>query len=227
MRAAEQVVEFAEEMTLGESRWPAAIAILGTIVLHLTMPERLTVGPNWLLPILLAVALIPLLIATPRRSANSARWTRVLSLLILAALAVTNFVSIGILIHEILTGSRNDITGQKLIWTAVNLWLTNVVVFGLTYWELDAGGPESRAIPDPPRHDFLFPQMATPELFATSGWRPVFVDYLYVSFTNSTAFSPTDTMPLTPRAKLLMSLQAGVSLITVALVAARAVSLLG
>ncbi|MFZ4586054.1 MAG: hypothetical protein ACOYNI_12595 [Acidimicrobiia bacterium] len=226
-RAAEQVVEFAEQLVIGESRWPAAVAIAGTIVLHLTMPERLTVGPNWLFPVLLSVALIPLLIATPRRSAESARWTRVLSLVLLGALAVTNFVSIGILIHEILVGRRSDITGQKLIWTAVNLWLTNVVVFGLSYWEIDAGGPEKRSDMDPPHPDFLFAQMTVPELFAPTSWRPVFIDYLYVSFTNSTAFSPTDTMPLTPRVKLLMGLQAGVSLITVALVAARAVNILG
>jgi hypothetical protein len=115
--------------------------------------------------------------------------------------------------------------GRELIVASVGIWLTNVIVFGLWYWELDRGGPYARHREDHPEPDFLFPQMCTPGA-GRPDWAPGFTDYLYVSLTNATAFSPTDTMPLTPMAKLLMGGQAIASLLTVAVVASRAVNIL-
>lgn len=221
--AAEHLYDLAEALTVGESRWPAAVAIAATLVLHLFLPRAYRVLPGWVLPVLLSALLIPLLIATPRRSASSARWTRVGSLVLLLALGVANFVSIGLLLHLLLTAKITD--GHQLVWSAISLWLTNVVVFGLAFWELDAGGPEARADTTPTRPDFFFPQNSAPDL-CDPLWHPVFIDYLYVSFTNCTAFSPTDTMPLTPRVKMLMGFEAVVSLVVIALLAARAVNLL-
>jgi hypothetical protein len=105
------------------------------------------------------------------------------------------------------------------------LWATNVLLFSLWYWELDRGGPIAREQQKTAFPDFLFPQMIDPQ-FAPSDWRPMMLDYLYVSFTNATAFSPTDTMPLSRWAKLLMAVQSGTSLATLGLVVARAVNIL-
>lgn len=121
-------------------------------------------------------------------------------------------------------------TGQTLLLDAVNIWLTNVIVFGLWYWSIDRGGPASRGVTRSKDCDFLFPQMQM-QTQSTSdtrspAWSPGFVDYLYVAFTNASAFSPTDTMPLSGRAKLLMMVQSSISLLTLALVAARAVNIL-
>jgi len=117
------------------------------------------------------------------------------------------------------------VDGHELIVSSIQIWLTNVIVFGLWYWEVDRGGPRVRCRPDHEEPDFLFPQMVTPDA-ARPRWTPTFLDYLYVSFTNATAFSPTDTMPLTVIAKMLMAVESVVSLVTVAVVAARAVNIL-
>ena len=127
------------------------------------------------------------------------------------------------LIRGLLQGSKAE--ASQLVFSAIQIWLTNVIVFGLWYWELDRGGPSARCTPEHREPDFLFPQMATPSI-APDGWFPHFVDYLYVAFTNATAFSPTDTLPLTVWAKGLMTVQSLASLLTVALVAARAVNIL-
>ena len=127
------------------------------------------------------------------------------------------------LVQSLLNGSKA--TGKLLLLSALNIWFTNVIVYALWYWELDQGGPHERGLADCPRPDFLFPQMTAKE-FSPPDWSPGFVDYLFVSFTNATAFSPTDTLPLTPAVKVLMMVQAMTSLLTVALVASRAVNIL-
>jgi hypothetical protein len=134
-------------------------------------------------------------------------------------------VSLVILLHQLVGGAR--LSGSELIFSAIQVWLTNVLIFGLWFWELDRGGPGRRSHPAEGERpaDFLFPQMSSPE--NAPGWSPGFVDYLYVSFTNATAFSPTDAMPLTRRAKALMLVEALASLVTVARVAGRAVNILG
>ena len=126
--------------------------------------------------------------------------------------------------HHLLNGGKEN--GHQLILSGIVLWCTNVLLFGLWYWEIDRGGPPARAKGEPDRADFLFPQMTDPK-WAPANWMPKLIDYLYVSLTNATAFSPTDTMPLTPTAKWLMSAQSLVSLVTIGLVVARAVNILG
>ncbi|TMC48610.1 MAG: hypothetical protein E6J14_10995 [Chloroflexi bacterium] len=206
------------------SRWPPSLAVVAAIVLFVTLPEKLSPGPRWVLPVLEAALLIPLLLTAPRRHVGESTWARVASIVLIGLINVADFVSLGLLVREIVRGSHTS--GHDLIFAAVQIWLTNVIVFGLWYWELDRGGPGPRAHSEHREPDFLFPQMVTPEA-APAGWAPSFVDYLYVSLTNATAFSPTDTMPLTVWAKALMGGQALASLVTVAVVAARAVNIIG
>jgi hypothetical protein len=143
---------------------------------------------------------------------------------LLALVSLTTLVSLILLARFLLDGSQAR--GHALLFAGAVLWMTNVLVFGIWYWELDGGGPGARLTRDggSVRPDFLFPQMAQPQL--ASGWRPAFVDYLYTSYTNATAFSPTDTLPLTGMAKLLMAVQSLTALVTVVLVVARAVNAL-
>lgn len=213
----------------GEPRWPASLALLAAIGLYVTLPEKLTFGPIWLIPALELVLLVPLSITAPRRHGNESTWQRIAAVALIAIVNAANVASLVLLIHILLGGGkvgRREVPGQQLLVGAAQIWMTNVIVFALWFWELDRGGPDDRSEPGHRAPDFLFPQMVTPDC-TTKHWTPSFVDYLYVSFTNATAFSPTDTMPLTPWAKLLMLFQALASLLTIALVAARAVNILG
>ena len=165
-----------------------------------------------------------MLVASPRRLPTEARWTQIAAILAVAIASLANAASLGLLIHHLLYFGK-DVTGEELLFSSISIWVTNVIVFGLWYWELDRGGPDDRLREDHNPPDFLFPQMVTPDC-AVPGWSPKFVDYFYVAFTNATAFSPTDTMPLSVSAKMLMALQATVSLLTITLVAARAVNII-
>jgi hypothetical protein len=207
----------------GESRWPATAAVLIALAIQLALPGRLTLGPRYLVPGLAAALLLPLAIGNPSRLSHESRDLRVISLALIGLLGCANTYALALLVKLLLAGGTT--AGRQLIYAAVGIWLTNIVVFGLAYWELDRGGPSGRARCDHPPPDFLFPQMSIPQL-GDRPWFPGFVDYLYVALTNGTAFSPTDAMPLTQRTKLLMGLQSVVSLITLALVAARAVNIL-
>jgi uncharacterized membrane protein len=167
--------------------------------------------------------LVPLLIAVPVRHARETTAHRVASIALIAVVNVANVASLVLLVKSLLDGGGT--AGGPLIFAAMQIWITNVIVFGLWYWELDRGGPSARCREDHREPDFLFPQMMTPAA-APRYWTPHFVDYLYVAFTNATAFSPTDTMPMTRWAKILMTVQSITSLLTVVLVAARAVNVL-
>jgi len=206
-----------------EPRWPASIAVVVALALYLSLPAKLVVGPKWIIPSLEAALLAPLTVTTPHRHRDETGFGRYASLALIALINVANVFSLALLVHFLVAGGKTD--GRELVLSSVEIYLTNVIIFGLWYWELDRGGPASRLRERPPKPDFLFPQMTSPDL-APRGWQPGFVDYLYVSLTNATAFSPTDTLPLRQRAKFLMGVQSAASLITVALVAARAVNIL-
>jgi hypothetical protein len=206
-----------------ESRWPATLGVIAAVLLYVSLPDRFTFGPIWVLPALEAALIIPLFIDAPRRDVTEELWHRVAAIALIALVNAANVISLVLLIRALLQGSQAD--ARELVFSAMQIWLTNVIVFGLWFWELDRGGPSARCRPDHREPDFLFPQMATPAV-ARADWYPRFVDYLYVAFTNATAFSPTDTMPLTIWAKTLMAVQSIASLLTVALVAARAVNIL-
>ncbi len=216
-----------------EGRLPAVIAVLAGIVLYAALPSELLLGTRFVVPILELFLLIPLIAVNPRRFRRETRWSRALSIALVAVIGAANLFSLGLLIRALVSGKAQ--AGRPLLLAALQVWLTNIIVFGLGYWELDRGGPIKRT--QLPRHelpaaDFRFSQDenadAIDEVAASSSekanWTPALVDYLYVSVTNSTAFSPTDTMPLSSRAKLLMSIQSIAALITSVLVIARAVS---
>jgi len=208
---------------LRDPRWPSALAVVTALALYVTLPGRLIVGPSWVLPVFEALLLVPLLLASPYRHSAEEPWMRAASVAIIVLINVANIASLGLLCQQLLKGHTHS--GVALFYSAISIWLTNVIVFGLWYWELDRGGPAARYRGEDIPPDFQFPQMTTPAV-ARPGWRPGFIDYMYVSLTNATAFSPTDTMPLSPWSKVLMAVESLVSLLTVAIVAARAVNIL-
>jgi uncharacterized membrane protein len=189
-------------------RWPEALCVLAAALLFATLPDAIVPGPTavrYVVPSL-EVALGVVLVAGNRRRA---------SISLIALIGVGNALTLAYLIHQLLYSG--GVTGRVLLWAAFDVWVTNVIMFALLYWELDG---QTEAITD-----FAFVQMTEPETKA-EGWHPWFADYLYVAFTNATAFSPTDTLPVTRRAKMLMLLQSSVSMVTLLLVAARAVNIL-
>jgi uncharacterized membrane protein len=203
--------------------WEPQLVVACTIVLQLGLSPQVTIGPSWLFPSLEGVLLLGLIIASPQAKAKHSRFRRYAAVGMIGFVSAANIVSLVLLCHYLLRGGKEN--GHQLILSGIVLWATNVLLFGLWYWEIDRGGPAARALGEEDMPDFLFPQMDKPE-FAAPDWRPALVDYLYVSFTNATAFSPTDTMPLTKTAKWLMSAQALAALVTIGLVVARAVNIL-
>ncbi len=216
-----------------ESRWEAAPAVAIVIALQLTLAivseEKgwtLWGLPWWIWLVSIvpeAVLLVALAWSRPHHALVQRGQRRTVALTLFGIISVTNAFALGALIGSLVSG--NEKSGAQLLLKAVTIWSTNVLIFGLWYWALDQGGPVRRVQPNPPPHDFQFPQDENPKL-AEPGWRTHLVDYVYVSFTNSIAFSPTDAMPLTRRAKLLMLIESSVSAMTVLLVAARAVNIL-
>ena len=207
-----------------EPRWPALLAVLAAVALQLVLPDRLLrgLGNRGLIPALEGALMVVLLIANPGHISKEQSRLRVIGVILIAVITVVNVVTLTELIHALLYGTRAG--GRSLVYASAPVWLTNIIVFGLWYWELDRGGPAARQTAGHGSPDFLFPQMSTPG--SAPGWTPNFLDYFYTSFTNATAFSPTDTMPLTLWAKLLMMLQSLASLVTVAVVISRAVNIL-
>lgn len=203
--------------------WEPQLVVACTIVLQLTLSEEVTIGPSWLFPALEGALLIGLVIASPHPYVRNSPLRRRVAIGMIGFVSAANMASLVMLCHQLLHGGKEN--GHQLILSGIVLWATNVLLFGLWYWEVDRGGPAARARQERDRPDFMFPQMVNPE-FAPRDWMPQLVDYLYVSFTNATAFSPTDTMPLTPTAKWMMTGQSLASLVTVGLVVARAVNIL-
>jgi hypothetical protein len=214
--------------TKGEHRWPAALSVLVMIALQVKVMYALEIRPGWVVPAVELVLLGVLFAADSGRMNREVRYLRVLGLVLVGAASVANAIAAGWLVHDIVTkhADLGALSPAELLLTGGAVWLTNVIVFALWYWELDSGGPAARANARHDLPDLLFPQMAAGEL-AAPDWEPGFVDYLYVAFTNATAFSPTDTMPLSRWAKLAMMFQSIVSVVVVALVIARAINILG
>ena len=212
------------ERARSEPRWPASIAIAVAIGLQVILPHRLVLGPRWVLPVLEAALGLALLITRNQRPGRHYRNVRVLAIALIALINFANLVSLGYLVNA-LVSSHIVAGGRELIFASIPVWLTNVIVFALWYWELDRGGPAQRVQLEHGAPDFLFPQMDSP-FSAGKDWSPTFLDYLYTSFTNVTAFSPTDTMPLSAWAKVLMMIQSLASLLTIGLVVSRAVNIL-
>jgi uncharacterized membrane protein len=203
--------------------WPGQLATLAALALYLLLPSALTIGPRWPLPLVEGLVLAALVIAT--RAGRDAGRRRGVAIALVLVAAIANLVALGLLVHYLLAGGHAR--GATLLDGGVIIWVTSLLLFAVLYWEIDRGGP--RPVGDDPRPvlpDCLFPQMSD-ERYAPPGWHPRFADYLYMSLTNQTAFSPTDTMPLTRRLKALMGLQGTAALVTIGIIIARAVNVLG
>jgi uncharacterized membrane protein len=205
----------------GEHRWPAQVAVLAIAGLQLVLPADLGPRPQWVLPGIEVVLLIVLFIADPGRLDRESTMLRTLGLGLVAVASAANAYSVYLLILEI--AEPHDGGTLRLLTSGGTIWLTNVIVFALWYWELDRGGPAARYHSRREHPDFLFSAMVVREL-TPEEWRPSFIDYLFLSFTNATAFSPTDTLPLTRVAKLAMMFQSAISFTVVILVIARAIN---
>lgn len=202
-----------------EPRWPVWLALLAVCGLYWALPETLTLGPTWLLPFVIAIVLAPTIVThwQGRKELN-----RILGLVLIALITIALTWSMGALIVN-LPAHRQSATG--LLRSASSLWVSNILVFAIWYWKLDAGGPHARDARDAHSEGaFLFPQMT----LHCEGmrWKPGFVDYLFLAFNTSTAFSPTDVPPITRWAKLLMMSQSMLSLGAVIILAGRAVNML-
>ena len=208
----------------GEPRLAVSIAVVAAIGLELALPDRVATGQRWATAVVATLLLVGILLANPKRLNRRSPALRAATLLLVALLSAGNMASGARLIID-LVNARGIRDPGKLLLTGAAIWLTNVIVFALWYWEFDRGGPVARALAPRAHPDFLFPQMVSPEV-APPDWKAGFTDYFYTSFTNATAFSPTDVMPLSHWAKLTMLVQSALSLILAALVIARAVNIL-
>lgn len=208
----------------GDPYWPVQLTLGVAVALNLVLTERVSLGPSWLVPGLGGALLVALVVVAPARATARARLVRRFALSVIGLISLAHAISLGLLVDHLVNGGPAD--GHRLVLSGAALWGTNVLLFALWYWEMDRGGPARRFRHPGALPDFLFPQMESPQ-FVPAGWTPRYGDYLYLSLTNATAFSPTDTMPLTHAAKLMMSLQSVSALLTVALVLARAVNILG
>jgi hypothetical protein len=216
-------IRAAEELGREDPLWPGQLATFVALMLFTALPDALTIGPRWPLPAVESALLVALVVASGGGRAAMRRRRVAIALVLVAALA--NATALALLTHYLLAGGLAR--GSQLTSGGVLIWSTNLLLFAVLYWELDRGGPR-RPVPDrlPVAPDLLFPQM-TDDRYAMPGWKPGFGDYLYVSLTNQTAFSPTDTMPLSLRVKGLMGLQGVAALVTTGVIVARAVNLLG
>jgi uncharacterized membrane protein len=210
-----------------EPRWPIALAVLFyialTITLRVAQPTRESLGPIWLVPSIEVAMLVVLLAADPTHVGSRRPWLRPISIALVLALTVVALTSTSVLITELIRGGKVTQEATSLLASGALIWLGNVLVFSLLYWLLDSGGPLARYRGEHEYLDFAFTQQMSPEL-APPEWRPQYVDYLILGLTTSTAFSPTDVMPMARWAKLLMALQSLISLVVVGLVIARAVN---
>jgi uncharacterized membrane protein len=208
---------------VGEARWPAAGAVLAAIVLTVLLPDGERVGPGWLLPAIEVVLLAAIVAGDPGRISRRSRLLRGLSIALVAVLVLGALSSTLLLIDALIHGGPETNSAGALLLAGTTVWVSNNLAFALLYWELDSGGAAARAYRMPRHPHFAFPQQMNPAL-APPGWRPRFVDYLYLGFTNALAFSPTDVMPLVPWAKVTMVVQSLISMGILALVVARAVN---
>lgn len=208
-----------------EPRWPVALTILLVMGLVIVLPDRVSLFSDWM-PASLGVGLLVPMVAVSLTDAKR-RWLRVehsILLIFLGVAGIGNLVSLTYLVKEMLNQSE-ELSGLQLLTSSIAVWITNVLVFSLLYWQIDRGGPEARLNHRSKRSDWLFPQIDLPD--DTPNWQPMFVDYLFLAFTTATAFSPTDALPLTPRAKMLMLFESSISLVTILVVVSRAINILG
>ena len=208
---------------VAEQRWPISFVVSVVIVLQFLLPKSLSLNIQPEICLVEALLTLTIFAMSPLRIAINHKSSRWLGILLTGVMTASNIASAVQLVQRLIDGTIKS--PSNLLAFGGSIWLTNIVVFGLWYWEFDRGGPGDRARAIDPYPDFLFPQMTDPH-YAPTEWAPTFFDYLFTSYTNASAFSPTDVMPLTRWAKMLMMVQSATSLITVGLVIARAVNIL-
>ncbi len=209
-----------------ERRWPVGLAILAVLALLTALPGRIMLLPSWA-PFAGATMLLGAMTAAGVTRGRP-RWMlleRWITLLFVALAGTATLATLSFLVRAMVF-RPGDISGLQLLASSVAVWVTNVLLFSLLYWQIDRGGPGARGGGTSARPDWLFPQVSAPES-APAGWRPTFVDYLFLGYSTATAFSTTEVAPMTSRAKLLMMLESTISLITLVLVASRAINILG
>jgi hypothetical protein len=208
-----------------ESRWPPALAIVVVVGMLSVLPHHVQVMPMWVSHVVALAILVPMAVVT--LTTANAIWIRVertVIVLFAAAYVVNTTAELGDMIG-IITLHPPETRSVSLLSSSLAIWVTNVLAFSLLYWQLDRGGPSARARGTSAKPDWLFPQAGAPHE-AEPDWRPLFIDYLHLGFNTATAFSPTDALPLTRRAKMLMMLESTISLLTLVIVAARAVNVI-
>lgn len=204
-----------------EHRWPAIIAVVAAVVIYTFLPPTFLHVPHWILPVTATLLAIPLIVLNPHHFTRETQWSRWTSIALTAVLVIFNQLEVIGILNQLLGGGAH---GTTVLINAAQVWATDIIAFGLAFWELDGRGPVARRLPqDAEPRDFRFPQEDTGK---PTPWRPIFFDYLFFSLSNMMAFSPTDVMPLTTRAKALMGLQAITGFALLALVIARAVNIL-
>ena len=210
-----------------ERRWPAMLAIVAVLFVLTTLPERVRLFPNWFtygigIAVLVSIGAVGL-------TAAKARWRRIERTGVLLFVVVKGAANLATLAYlfDVIVRQSAEVGGLQLLASSTAVWINNVLVFSLLYWQVDRGGPEGRVNHAGRKPDWLFPQEGAPAKDVPSGWRPAFVDYLYLGYSTATAFSTTDAVPLTPLAKLLMMLESTISLATIVVVASRAINILG
>jgi uncharacterized membrane protein len=210
-----------------EHRWPVAIAILVVIGLLALLPGRIKLFPDWFPYAIGILEIIPIIaVELTKGNPRWIRFERIVTLLFVVFIVVGTLVNLASLIQKMIQQST-EIGGLQLFASSIAVWTTNILAFSMLYWQIDSGGPEARMNTSGKRPDFLFSQQSAPAEVVSTNWRPDFVDYLYLGFTTATAFSPTDVLPMTSRGKLLMMLNSSISLLTLVVVAARAINILG
>ena len=214
-----------ESQTQGEKRWPMAITLVVAVVLPFLLPAKFSLGPRWIIPVLEALLLVALMVADPGRIDRRTAVVRGLSLVLVAILVIGSAAVTARLVVDLIRGGPETNSPEQLLRVGSIVWVYLIITFSFLYWELDGGGPEARARSGPEYLDLAFPEHLNPHV-ARAEWRPQFFDYLYLAFTDATAFSPTDVMPLARWAKLAMAIQATACLIVMGLVIARAVNIL-
>ena len=207
-----------------ERRWPMALAILVSVALQFSLPDRHVLSPSFLFPTVEILLLVVLMIADPGRIDRRSSRLRRLMVALLVAMSIDNVAAVVELVTAIVEDDPQE-TATVLLATGAAIWLTNIIAFSLWYWILDRGGPAERAADGGRSPAFVFSEMQNPE-YAEPDWVPIYVDYLYLAFTNATAFSPTDTLPVQRWAKMAMMLQAALSLVIAVMIIARAVNIL-
>ena len=218
--------ELESRARLGESRWPPALALLAfmaiNVALRVWLPNEGAIRVPWAVPAIEGVLLVLLLVG-PASAARGQRWLRPVAVAFVVVLVLAALWATAVLIRDLIDGTGVTQSPSELLASGGVVWLGNNIAFAMLYWLMDAGGPARRAQQPGEQADFAFTQHMSPEL-APPGWRPVFLDYLHLGFTNATAFSPTDVMPLTLRAKYTMLVQSSVALALFGLIVARAVN---